>query len=226
MGSAFRRSSFLIVPTVVGYLVFGLSLVAAVYQGGRFGAPDAMLVYGVLAAYSLGMLSSAGSRLLQNGFFVFGDTRTPATFGFLRVGVAVVVGAGLMLWLDRIPVVAGAGEGAVLYFGAVGLAIGSAVASWAEVLLLARRLRSRYGVAALPWSAASKSLLRASLAALPVVPLWWWLQRGVHPIVVAGLTVATFGGLYVGLSHRLGCRRRAPSCAALCAAETPWARGP
>ncbi len=61
--------SFLVAPTLVGYLALGVGIVGAVYRRGEFGIGDNWLVFFVLAAYSLGLLASSASRLLQSVFF-------------------------------------------------------------------------------------------------------------------------------------------------------------
>ncbi|MEM1248976.1 MAG: murein biosynthesis integral membrane protein MurJ [Acidobacteriota bacterium] len=205
LAAAFRRASFLVVPTMVGFLLFGVSLVGAVYQSGRFGRADALLVAVVLATYSVGLVPASASRLLQNGFFVWGDTKTPAVLGFLRVALAGLIGGGTMLLFDRISVAQLNPElqgGGGLFLGAVGLALGSACGSWFEMLWLARRLKSRHGGAPLPWSFVVRCVLRAACLGIPIA----WLTRGLnwHPALVAALTVGIYALGYLGWSSLRG----------------------
>ena len=161
------RVAFFVVPTAVAYLVLGDLVVATLLQTGRFDAGDTRLVWYVLAAFSLGLVATTASRLLQNGLYALGDTRTPARIAGLRVALAAVLGAVLMLQLDRVVVdgpglggldVAGAvpalvplpaelrdATGGALRLGAVGLALASAAAAWLELGLLRRRLQARVG---------------------------------------------------------------------------------
>ncbi len=197
---ASRRSSFLLAPTVVGYLAFGLPLVGAIFETGRFGRADAWLVYLVLGAYALGMLPAAASRLVQNGFFVFGDTRTPARLAFVKVGTAIALGAGAMLLLDRVSVQALAPTTAGsdgLFLGAVGLALGSAVANWLETLWLGRALRTRHGVRSVEWRAVSGHVVRAALSAAPWLAAWTVLRGQVPPFVEAAVLVPGFAATYL-----------------------------
>lgn len=201
LSSAFRRATFLVVPTMVGFLLFGVALVGAVYQSGRFGRADAVLVAAVLACYSLGLVPASASRLLQNGFFVHGDTKTPAIFGFVRVALAGGFGASTMLFFDAVPVerlVSGLPRGEELFLGAAGLALGSALGAWVEMLWLSRRLRSRYGAEALPWSFVSVCGLRALAFGLPIA----WLAGGLgwHPVILTALTVGAFAASYLAWS--------------------------
>ncbi|MBW3547226.1 MAG: murein biosynthesis integral membrane protein MurJ [Actinobacteria bacterium] len=161
------RVAFFVVPTAVAYLVLGDLVVATLLQTGRFDAGDTRLVWYVLAAFSLGLVATTASRLLQNGLYALGDTRTPARIAGVRVALAAVLGAVLMLQLDRVVVdgpglggldVAGAvpalaplpaelrdATGGALRLGAVGLALASATAAWLELGLLRRRLQARVG---------------------------------------------------------------------------------
>ena len=110
-GSRVDRSlgqiALLVVPTVIGYLAFGYLVVGAIFRTGSFDAHSNLLVYGILAAYTLGLPASAGSRLFQNVFFALSDTRTPAKIAAQRVLLAAAVAVPTMLALDRLPVPAG-----------------------------------------------------------------------------------------------------------------------
>ncbi len=129
------RVAWFLVPSVAAYLVLGDVVVAALYQTGAFGPDEVRLTWAVLGAYALGMGASATSRLLSSAFYALGDTASPARIAVLRVGVALVIGASLMIPFDRIE------GGGGLRYGAVGLALGTAVAAWLELGLLRRRLR-------------------------------------------------------------------------------------
>ncbi len=202
-----RRSlaamSFLMAPTLVGYLALGMGVVGAVYRRGEFGIADNWLVFLVLAAYSLGLLASSASRLLQSVFFSLGDTRSPAWIAAMRLIAAAGVGAVLMIWLDRIPVadVALVGwfgpvpveSGQTLRLGAVGLALASAVGSWLELVLLLRQLRRRGAPAGAPWRAWRRHLPLALLCLAPWAatqtlvpgPLWF---AGTAPVIGFAVT--------------------------------------
>ncbi len=218
-----RRSlaamSFLVAPTMVGYLALGMGIVGAVYRRGEFGIVDNRLVFLVLAAYSLGLLASSASRLLQSVFFSFGDTRSPARIAAMRLMVAAGLGGALMIWLDRIPVTEAAlagwpgpvvpGAGQTLRLGAVGLALASAVGSWFELALLLRRLRRREAPVRMPWQAWRRHL---PLAILCLVP--WAAAQGLvaRPLWIAGsVPVLGFAFTYLAAAYLL----RVPEARAL-----------
>ena len=183
-----RQIALLVVPTVVGYLVFGYLVVGAIFRTGSFDAHSNLLVYGILAAYTLGLPASAGSRLFQNVFFALGDTRTPAKIAAQRVILAATVAVPAMFALDRLPVPAGlsglvaalggGGGGGVtegLRFGAVGLAVGSAVGAWYELVRLVRAAHRRLADLALPGRALARQGVVALGSAAAATLVWWAL---------------------------------------------------
>ncbi len=201
-----RQMSFLTVPTLVGYLAFGLLVVAAIYRRGAFGLADSWLVYLVLAGYSLGLLPTTITRLLQNSFYAVGDTRTPAKIAVVRVALSAAVEVPVMYALDRLPVAATLhlpDSGRTLYLGAVGLALGSAVGAWGELELLRRALRAKVAAPHLPWGAIGRFLALAAGAAVPAGLLWWLLPPW-RMLLVGPLVVGTYALVYLVAAHLLG----------------------
>ena len=94
--------------------------------------------------------------MLQNASFAMGDTSGPARLAALRVTIAAVIGVLVMFPLDRAFIGADGIEAlgdtiglagpldtdqrtdeSLVRLGAVGLAIGSAIGAWVELMLLA-----------------------------------------------------------------------------------------
>lgn len=190
------RVQFWVVPTVVGYVLFGQRVATLLFLGGRFGATDARVTGLTLAAFALGLLASASSRMLANAFYGLRDTGTPARIASVRIVISLLVGGLLMVPLDRIAV----GD---RFLGAAGLGLGSAVAAWIEYGTLRVRLRGRIGThgpglaeAAKVWSSA---LASAALA--------YGVDRalvGVPGRPQALGTLAVFGVAYLALTRLLG----------------------
>jgi putative peptidoglycan lipid II flippase len=202
---ALVQVSFVVLPTLVAYLAFGWLIVSLLYRSGRFGQEETWLVYGVLAAYSLGLPASTSSRLLQNAFYALRETKQPARVASQRVVLAAVLAAPLMLWLDGhalaegLPIAASRG----LRWGAVGLALASAVGAWYELWSLRRRLRTL--LPALTWPArdVARQGLAALVAALPALAAWA-LLRASSLWVVAPTILGLFGLGYLALARALG----------------------
>jgi putative peptidoglycan lipid II flippase len=196
-----RQMAFLNVPTFVGYLAFGYLLVGALLRRGSFQLAGNWLVYLVLCGYSLGLLATTSSRLLQNTFYALGETRTPAWIAGLRVFLSAALGIPLMLVLDRYGTPGGVER--PLYLGAVGLALGSGVAAWLELLLLRRALATRDLRAVVPWPEMAKMTGLAAAAALPAALLWWRLPA-VSMILQALLVVGVYAAAYLLLAKLAG----------------------
>ena len=191
--SAFRRMTFLMAPTLVGTIAFGYLVVGVLYRSGEFGQDDHLLVYLVLCAYAPGLLSSAASRLLQSGFFALQDTRRPARAAVLRVSVSIVLGALFGLIVNRLSIGSVFEElaSSPLRLGAVGLAFGSAIAAWVELLLLLRWLPDQLPGLRLPWSDVGLLVGLAVLACLPAGLVWWGLWNASY-LISAPLVLAVF----------------------------------
>lgn len=197
---------FLTIPTFVGYLGFGLLIIGALLRRGSFGMNDNWLVYVVLCGYSLGLMATTASRLLQNAFYALNDTATPARIAVVRVLVSAVVAIPLMLVLDRYNVAATLGfaaEGSPLFFGAVGLALGATAGAWVELWRLLAALRHGGPSFRLPWK---RAFMMAGLAASAMVPgvLLWWTLPAWSVLALAPLVVGAYGICYLALAWAFG----------------------
>ena len=107
----FRRIAFFVIPSAFAFAALGPQIIAALFQTGRFDADDALLVGGVLAAYSIGLLGQSTVRLFASGFYAMRDTRTP-----VRIAVLSLVMSTLLSWFF------------MRRLGPAGIAFGSSIA--------------------------------------------------------------------------------------------------
>ena len=179
------RVATFVVPTIAIYLVLGEQVVTLLFGGGAFGPAATRQVAIVLAAYSLGLLATTQSRLLQSTLYGLDDTSTPARIAAVRVGVATVAGVALMLVLDayrwgddgivRVADMGLASSAAraslesLHRLGTVGLALGASLGAWTEWILL-RRAVARRAMTTTPRSRALRPGF-ASIAIVVGVPL-------------------------------------------------------
>lgn len=202
-----RQMLYLIIPTILGYLVFGFLIVGGLFGGGAFDLDDTWLVYLILAGYTLGLGATAVSRLLQNSFYALNDTKTPAKIAVLRVVVSGIVGAGLMFWLDGFGLVETLGlppAARPLTLAAVGLAIGASCGAWVELAALRIALRRSVDGFRLPARRVVQMLGLAVLAVIPALGLRWILMDGGLPVFLqAVLVLGVYGGGYLLLGHFL-----------------------
>ncbi len=138
LNAGLRQITFLVVPSVVGFLVLGDVIVAAIYQSGRFTHADVIYVWGILAGSTVGLLASTLGRLYASGFYALRDTRTPLRFAMVRVALTTLLGYLSALPLPKL-------LGIEPRWGVAGLTISAGIASWVEFTLLQRGLRRRVG---------------------------------------------------------------------------------
>ena len=219
---AMRRVAFWMLLTTVVYVAAGDLVVGLLFEGGAFGSDDTVLVWFVVAAYALGLPATGVSRVLQNACYARGDTAGPARAAAVRVAVSAAVGLAAMFPLDRVTVgphglmnaadalglawalpSAERALGDTVRLGAAGLALGSAVAAWIEIGLLARLMRHRLGrtgavrsTLAAPAGAAASAFVSAAALKLLV---------GDWPVLLAAPLVAGAAALvYTVTAHRSG----------------------
>ncbi|MFL6293790.1 MAG: murein biosynthesis integral membrane protein MurJ [Thermoanaerobaculia bacterium] len=190
-----RKMAFLNVPTCVGYLAFGYLIIGLLLRTGSFRETQNWLVYLTLCGYTVGLVATTSSRLLQNTFYALGEARTPARIAVWRVALSTLLAVPLMFLLDRVAVtdlVHAAGD--PLRMGAVGLSLASGVASWLELLLLRRAAARSAPGALVPWRDLGRMTLLAGAAAVPAALVW----RALPPLHVARQGLAVVGVYALG----------------------------
>ena len=218
------RIAAFVVPTAFGYVVIGDLVTGALFQTGEFIRLDTVAVWMVLGGYSLGLLATTSSRLLQSALYGRGDTRTPARTAILRVLVSAALGVVLMLQMDRLAVTetgirllgdlpafeplpdaerAASGGGDLVRLGAVGLSVASGLAAWLEYVLLRHAVGRSIGPTNLAGGQLRPVLIAASIAAL-TAGLARPLASDLYPPVGGILVVATMVAMYIAMANRLG----------------------
>lgn len=195
INSGLRQITFLVVPSVMGFLALGDVIVAAIYQSGRFTHADVIYVWGILAGSTVGLLASTLGRLYSSGYYALRDTRTPLRFAIVRVLLTTLLGYLAALPLPRL-------LGIEPRWGVAGLTISAGIASWVEFTLLQRGIRRRIGQVGVPisflvqvWVAA---LIAAAGARGTLIAIG---HRG--PIVLALIVLSVYGILFFGVSTLL-----------------------
>lgn len=67
----------LTLPSSVGLIVLGKSIIGAIYQGGRFHLYDTEQTARALSCYAIGLTGYAAIKVLSPAFYALGDARTP-----------------------------------------------------------------------------------------------------------------------------------------------------
>ena len=215
VSSALERIHFLLIPSTIALLLLGDLFIGAIYQRGEFLVTDTPVVYAILATYSLGLLASSGSRVLSTTFYAIRDTQTPARIAYFRVALSLAIGVSLMFPLDRL-------SSGYLSFGAVGLALGTSIASWVEYAILRRKLNHILGFHGPRSGMRNRFFIASCIAGLAAVTTKWILGSNVpyreglitelmvdsvpwliQPFL-AVITALVFGIVYIVVSARFG----------------------
>jgi len=208
--AAVERVAFYVVPSLVAFVALGDVLVAGLYRAGEFGATDVRVVWWILIGYAVGLLASTTTRVYQSAFFALRDTATPARVATVRVAIAFIAGAVLMVQFEPVTVFGVAiPAGALASFtaagvplGPLGLAAGASLGAWVEWLLLRRRLRLQLGGVGTNALALVRMLVAALLAA--AVARWLVVEiAGMASLPAAAIVCAVYGACYFGLAALL-----------------------
>ncbi|NWH09155.1 MAG: murein biosynthesis integral membrane protein MurJ [Alphaproteobacteria bacterium] len=119
-------SMLLTLPASVALMTISVPIAVALFERGAFTRADSVAVGTVLIAFGAGLPAFILNKVLTPGFFAREDTATPMRFAVLTLLLDVALSVGLFFLL-----------------GVIGIAIGTAVAAWANVALLWRTLASR-----------------------------------------------------------------------------------
>jgi len=196
LGAGLRQVAFFVVPSAVAFAALGDQLAGMILQTGRFRHEDAMYVWGILAASSVGLLASTFGRLYSATYWALRDTATPLRYAIVRVTLTGALGFTAALYGPAL-------LGIEARWGAAGLTASSALCGWVEFFLLRRTLARRIGAVRLPgeyWTrlwvpaAAAAGAAWAIKLALPPSP----------PLLVGLLTLGPYGLGYIGLTLLLG----------------------
>jgi putative peptidoglycan lipid II flippase len=207
-----RKIAFFVVPSGMAFLILGRSVVAALYQTGKFGPEDSQYVWYILMGSVLGLLAATWGRLYSSAFYAIGDTRTPLKFAVVRVTLTILLGLlgafTLRPWivqffatlpglgLPHLPMIE-------LSLGAVGLTASAGLAGTIEFLLLRHQMQKRIGSTILPlhfkmkvWgSAFTAAILAFAFEKFVLLPAQLPIMIGRYDLEPV-LVLALFGCLY------------------------------
>jgi len=124
----------LTLPSSVGLVVLGKSIIGGIYQGGKFQLYDTQQTALALSCYAIGLTGYAALKVLSPAFYALGDARTP---------MLVSVGSIVVNYAVAVSMIRG------LHLGPAGLALStSAVALFGflvQFLILRARIGGVYG---------------------------------------------------------------------------------
>ncbi len=195
--SSLRLAACLTFPATVGLVFFREPIVRLLYERGSFLPEDTLQTSRVVLLYSLALFAYSAVKILVPAFYALGDTRTPVRTSVTSVVLKIAINFVL-----------------IIRMGFLGLALATAIASWANFVLLLRRLdRTIQGGARHQEIQAYVRIAGASLAMGLLAALTYrfaaWLLPGNGGIVLAchlGAAIAAGGVAILPLLHLFGVR--------------------
>ena len=172
LAGGIRLGLFFALPAMVGCFIIADVIIAGLFGYGAFSQEMITPTAQVLMAYALGIPSFILAKILQPAFFAANDPKTPLKITVLSVAVNLVGSITLMQ-----------------FYGVVGLALATSLASWVSVLVMAvllwRRGRLDHGI---------KDGLGAVVVSTAVMALVLWLGRMIydHDLIYSGLFQSAF----------------------------------
>jgi len=87
-------------PSAVGLIVLGRTMIAAIYQGGKFSAFDTDQTAVALSCYALGLAGYSVLKVLNPAFYALHDARTPMLISLLSIAVNYLIASVLMRYTE------------------------------------------------------------------------------------------------------------------------------
>jgi putative peptidoglycan lipid II flippase len=186
LAHAIGASLLLAIPSSVGLALFGESMIAIVYQGGRFQAFDTHQTAVALACYSAGLAGYGLAKILAPAFYALDDGRTPMLVSIASVAVNAAAAFALVRWAG---------------LGTAGLALSVSLVALLNAAALFAVLRRRLGglggarLASSVLRIAAASAIMGLVCSLAAAALPEPASRATHALrlaVVVPLGVAVF----------------------------------
>jgi putative peptidoglycan lipid II flippase len=120
----------LTLPSSVGLIVLGKSIIGGIYQGGKFELYDTEQTALALSCYAIGLTGYAALKVLSPAFYALGDARTPMLVSLGSIAVNYAMAASMIR---------------VAHMGPAGLALSTSAVALFGFLVQFLILRARIG---------------------------------------------------------------------------------
>jgi len=113
----------LTIPSSIGLIVLGRSIIGAIYQGGKFTPSDTRQTALALSCYAIGLAGYAALKVINPAFYALHDARTPMIVSILSIAVNYATAATMLQAIGLGHAGLALSTSAVAIFGAVALFI-------------------------------------------------------------------------------------------------------
>jgi putative peptidoglycan lipid II flippase len=152
---------FVALPATLGLILVGRTLVAALFEHGKFNAADTRAVAITLCFYAVGLSGFFAQQIVTRAFYSTKESKIPAKSAAIAVALNIVLNLTL-IWS----------------MGTAGLALSTAICSYLQVAILLTVLIRRYGkplIAGLVQTII-KSIIASTIMALVMVAILWKME--------------------------------------------------
>jgi putative peptidoglycan lipid II flippase len=87
LSDSLRMVFLLTVPSSVGLVLLGESIIGAIYEGGKFQPYDTHQTAVALSFYAIGLAGYSAIKVLNPAFYALGDARTPMVISMLSIAI-------------------------------------------------------------------------------------------------------------------------------------------
>ena len=173
MAGGIRLGLFFAIPAMVGCFIIADVIIGGLFGYGAFSNEMIIPTAHVLMAYALGIPSFILAKILQPAFFAANDPKTPLKITVLSVVVNLIGSITLMQ-----------------FYGVVGLALATSLASWVSVMVMAILLWRRKRLDQKVIIGVAPTMISTAVMALAL-----WLGRMIydHDLIYDGLFKEAFG---------------------------------
>ena len=89
----------LTVPSSIGLVLLGKSMIGAIYEGGRFSVTDTDQTAAALSCYALGLAGYSALKVIAPAFYALNDARTPMLVSVASIVLNFVAASYMSAWL-------------------------------------------------------------------------------------------------------------------------------
>jgi putative peptidoglycan lipid II flippase len=159
----------LTVPSSIGLVVLGRSMIGAIYQGGKFHASDTEQTALALSCYAVGLAGYSALKVLNPAFYALHDARTPMIVSLISIGVNYATATALLRTTG---------------LGHAGLALTTSAVAIVGAVLLFAILRARIG--GIYGRALASSIVRITAASAVMGGAVWLSSHGIQQWLGSG----------------------------------------
>lgn len=184
LSSGLRMMLVLNVPATIGLMVLGQPIVSLLFERGSFTPADTAATAAALVFYAPGLIGYSMVKIAVPSFYAIHETRTPVLVSLVTVAFNITLSLTL-----------------VNVLGYRGLALGTAVSSILNALLLLWALQKRLG--GLDGRRIAVTFTKALAAALVMGAGAWFTERWLHLLVPGASTLSRLVHVVVAIGAGL-----------------------